>query len=51
METGAVSAENVARLIISRLSLPKRGVEPPTPHIKSFTEEEEEGSWRRHVDL
>jgi len=51
METGAVSAENVARLIISRLSLPKRGDEPPAPHIKSFTEEEEEGSRRRHVDL
>ncbi|CAN6250803.1 unnamed protein product, partial [Urochloa humidicola] len=51
METGAVAAENVARLIISKLSLRKRGVEPPGLHIKSFAEEEEEGSRRRHVDL
>lgn len=52
METGAVAAENVARLIISRFSLPGRGAEPPCPRIKSFVgEEEEEGSWRRHVDL
>ncbi|TKW23671.1 hypothetical protein SEVIR_3G001800v4 [Setaria viridis] len=50
METGAVAAENVARLIISRLSLPMRGVEPPGPHIKSFAGEGEEGSWRRHVE-
>ncbi|KAF8660051.1 hypothetical protein HU200_058137 [Digitaria exilis] len=50
METGAVAAENVARLIISRLSLPKREAEPP--YIKPFAEEEEEeGSRRRHVDL
>ncbi|CAL5070964.1 unnamed protein product [Urochloa decumbens] len=50
METGAVAAENVARLIISKISLPKRGVEePPGPHIKSFAEEEEEGSRRRHI--
>ena len=51
IETGAVAAENVARLIISRLSLPQRGVEPDAPHIKSFVEQEEEGSQRRHVDL
>lgn len=50
METGAVAAENVARLIVSRLSLPKRGAEPH--HIKPYgEEEEEEGSRRRHVDL
>ncbi|KAF8643287.1 hypothetical protein HU200_066922 [Digitaria exilis] len=50
METGAVAAENVARLIIYRLSLPKREAEPP--YIKPFAEEEEEeGSRRRHVDL
>jgi prenylcysteine oxidase/farnesylcysteine lyase len=51
IETGAVAAENVARLIISRLALPQRGVEPDAPHIKSFAEQEEEGSQRRHVDL
>ncbi|XP_062227280.1 farnesylcysteine lyase [Phragmites australis] len=50
IETGAVAAENVARLIIAR----QRGAESAAPHIKSFAEEEEEeeeGSWRRHVDL
>ncbi|CAD6258921.1 unnamed protein product [Miscanthus lutarioriparius] len=51
IETGSVAAENVARLIISRLSLPQRGVEPDAPHIKSFAEQEEEGSQHRHVDL
>ncbi|KAL6651686.1 hypothetical protein ACP70R_010611 [Stipagrostis hirtigluma subsp. patula] len=53
METGAVAAENVARLIISR----QQGIKgsPPAPHIiKSLADdgEEEQGSWhRQHVDL
>lgn len=54
IETGAVAAENVARLIISRLSLPQLGPgveEPHAPGIKSFAEQEEEGSQRQHVDL
>ncbi|WVZ81508.1 hypothetical protein U9M48_028875 [Paspalum notatum var. saurae] len=49
IETGAVAAENVARLIISRLALQQRGVEPHAPHIKTVAEEV--GSGRRHVDL
>ncbi|XP_020182663.1 farnesylcysteine lyase [Aegilops tauschii subsp. strangulata] len=52
METGAVAAENVARLIISRLPLGLRAglsaAAAPEPHIESFAGEEE-GSQR--VDL
>lgn len=45
IETGAVAAENVARLIISLLPQAQQ----QQPHIiKSFAEQE---SQRRHVDL
>lgn len=47
METGAVAAENVARLIISRLPLPLQD-SLSEGHIKSFTGEEEDSG---HVDL
>ena len=57
METGAVAAENVARLIISRLSLglpsglslsSEKGTGgPPEPHIESFAGEEDS----RSIDL
>lgn len=47
METGAVAAENVARLIISRLPLPPQRA--GALHFKSFAEQEEES--RARVDL
>lgn len=48
IETGAVAAENVARLIISRLSLLPQAQQQQPHIIKSFAEQE---SQRRHVDL
>ena len=52
METGAVAAENVARLIISRLPLGLRAglssAAVPEPHIESSAGEEE---GPRRVDL
>lgn len=48
IETGAVAAENVAWLIISRLSLLPQAQQQHPHIIKSFAEQE---SQRRHVDL